>query len=63
MEETRDQCPECGTHVTPTGHVVTGQLVGVSDASRGPGADVAECMNCGVELERLEGEPWTLATS
>jgi predicted RNA-binding Zn-ribbon protein involved in translation (DUF1610 family) len=63
MEETRDQCPECGTHVIPTGHLGTGEFVGASDESPEPWTDVAECMNCGVELKRSEGELWKLATS
>jgi hypothetical protein len=63
MERTRDQCPECGTHVFPAGRLAIGQLVGVSGGSPEPWTDVGECSNCGVELERREGEPWKLATS
>jgi len=63
MEETRDQCPECGTHVIPAGRLGTGQFAGASEASPAPWVDVAECSNCGVELERREGEMWKLATS
>lgn len=39
-------CPECGAGVELAGDVVAGEIV--------------PCAECGVELEVVEGDPWSL---